>query len=182
MKKDGIVTLAIMLIVVLLLASAVWYVSSKNKTSKTIPTPAERSLSSAGYAPYTDLDGNQVLLTDFLGRTLVVTVWASWCPECRTDLTLFNRISQNYDLEEVVFLAINRAEPKATARAFLDTFKLAGDVIYILDPDDHFYHSTDSFSMPETIIFSPNGNEVYRKRGRINASELQGKLQENTGN
>ncbi|TAM62445.1 redoxin domain-containing protein, partial [bacterium] len=31
----------------------------------------------------TTLDGKRVQLADFRGKTLVLNVWATWCPPCR---------------------------------------------------------------------------------------------------
>jgi peroxiredoxin len=38
--------------------------------------------------PFTlpDLDGNQVSLSDFEGKVVVLDLWATWCPPCREEI------------------------------------------------------------------------------------------------
>ena len=44
----------------------------------------------------TDLEGNQVSLSDFRGKTVFVNFWATWCPPCRAEMPEIEAIYQEY--------------------------------------------------------------------------------------
>lgn len=58
-----------------------------------------------------DKDGNQVQLSDFYGKPIVLNFWASWCPPCLSEMPLFNQTYLDLD-GEVVFLMINETDGK----------------------------------------------------------------------
>lgn len=39
------------------------------------------------------LDGTSQVLSDFLGKTVMINFWATWCPPCRAELPLFERFA-----------------------------------------------------------------------------------------
>lgn len=146
----------------------------KNRAVNTPESPAFSVLkNSSDQSPYTDLEGNSVALTDYLGMTLVVTSWASWCPECALSLPKFSDIGKQYEGKGVKVLAINRSEPANIAVKFLESIKAGEGVVLVLDPDDRFYTSIGGYNMPETIFYDKEGNLTHHQRGKISTQEIQ---------
>lgn len=50
-----------------------------------------------------DYDGNQVTLYDYIGTPIVLNFWASWCGPCRMEMPHFNKVSQEYSDDELIF-------------------------------------------------------------------------------
>jgi hypothetical protein len=48
---------------------------------------------------FKDLEGNNVNLEDFKGKTLFINIWASWCGPCRSEMpfihSLYNKVKDN---------------------------------------------------------------------------------------
>lgn len=69
-----------------------------------------------------DLDGNEVHLSDFIGKSIVLNFWASWCSPCKMEMPDFNEKYLEIG-EEVQFLIINMTdgsrETIETASAFI---------------------------------------------------------------
>lgn len=51
-----------------------------------------------------DLGGNMVALSDFRGKVVLVTFWASWCPPCKAEMPGFQKVF--LDLEEKGFIVL----------------------------------------------------------------------------
>lgn len=126
---------------------------------------------------YTDIQGNQISLEQYLGKILVVTSWASWSPFSQTELTTLSELSKNYSQEEVVFLAINRKETREQAERYVKTVPdLNPTLILVLDTRDHFYTSIGGYAMPETVIYDKKGNIVDYTHGTMNQEQIKNKI------
>ena len=51
-------------------------------------------------------DGEEVKLSDFFGKPIVLNFWASWCPPCKAELPDFDEACKAYE-GKVTFLMIN---------------------------------------------------------------------------
>jgi cytochrome c biogenesis protein CcmG/thiol:disulfide interchange protein DsbE len=68
------------------------------------------------------VQGEVVRLSDLTGEPIVLNFWATWCPPCRAELPLFQRISDEVNAREdasVRFVLVNLSEPPAVAHRFL---------------------------------------------------------------
>lgn len=125
----------------------------------------------------TDIHGNEVAESDFHGKIQVVNTWATWCPFCVDELPDFVRLQEAFP-EEIVVVAVNRAESRERTLAFTDELEVTDGLVYLLDPSDSFYRSIGAFSMPETIFLDREGEIVFHKRGPMPFEEMEAKIQE----
>lgn len=126
---------------------------------------------------FEDYEGTEVSLDEFRGTPIVVNAWASWCPFCVEELKEFAKVQKEFG-EQVVIIAINRAESKETAKRFSDDVGVTDDLTFLLDPRDEFYDTIGGFSMPETIFVDADGRIRIHKRGPMEASEIREKIQQ----
>jgi len=80
---------------------------------------------------------------------------------------------QSYESEDVVVIAINRAEAKDTAESYLQTIGVADQVRLIVDNDDRYYKSIGGYTMPERVFYDQSGNIVAHKRGQLTKTEAE---------
>jgi thiol-disulfide isomerase/thioredoxin len=57
-----------------------------------------------------DLNGKRVSLSDFKGRPVLLTFWATWCTVCREELPALQRLQDRYQSTGFTILAINYRE------------------------------------------------------------------------
>lgn len=54
-----------------------------------------------------DTDGKVVKLSDFMGKPVVLTFWATWCPNCNTEMPILQETYRSKN-QQFVMLAIHR--------------------------------------------------------------------------
>ena len=103
--------------------------------------------------PVTDGRGRDLTLAAFRGRTVLLNIWATWCPPCRAEMPTLDRLQANLGGPEfhVVALSIDRGGLE-TVRAFY-----ADIGIKHLD--------LGVAGLPTTLLVSAQGREVARKLG-----------------
>jgi len=172
--KENTKTLLSLLAILLLAGLATWYVTNQRSVVVDDASPAAVSLGvNSTSTRYTDLAGNGVNLTQYLGRVIVVNSWASWSPASVAELQLLNKLSLQYSADQVQFLAINRSEPVGTAKSFLAAFGIGDTVTLVLDEPDYYYQSIGGFNMPETLVYDTKGNVIRHFRGPLSESAVR---------
>ena len=54
----------------------------------------------------TDLNGQEVSLSDFKGKVIIVDFWATWCGPCKMEIPSFIQLQEDYK-DDVVILGIS---------------------------------------------------------------------------
>ncbi|MEK7638650.1 MAG: TlpA disulfide reductase family protein [Patescibacteria group bacterium] len=178
MNKQSLIWLFGLLFVAVVLAVATWFSLNETASRSLKESAAGVALTEPGEtALYTDLSGNSLDLSNYLGKILIVHSWASWCPQCVTELQFLDQLGLEYQ-DRLQVLAINRAEPAATAERYLAAVAAGDRIKFLLDPADHFYTSNNGYAMPETIVYEESGAIVLHVHGEIDKVELKTRLEE----
>ena len=141
-----------------------------------ILNPSSRRVGS-GAAPeieFTTYDGQQIKLSDYRGKPVVVNFWASWCVPCRDEQALLEEAWREHQ-GEVVFLGLDYLDQEPNALAYLKDF----DVTYANGPDkgSRAYTAYHVQGVPETFFIDAEGNIQGFYVGPIPAAELEQRLQ-----
>lgn len=98
-----------------------------------------------------------------LGDTLLVNVWATWCPTCKAEHDKLMRIRAETGLKIV---GINYKDDPDAARRWLREFGNPYD-FNILDTDGSLGVELGVYGAPETFLLDPAGTIVYKRIGEI---------------
>ena len=97
------------LFAMILLAGLVWIFVGADKTNSAtagrIPAPQQGFL-----APEFKLktpEGQSIALEDYRGKAVLVNLWATWCPPCRTEMPTLEKVYQEYQSQGLVVLGVN---------------------------------------------------------------------------
>lgn len=172
MSRASLITVIVIVSVLLVASWFTYQISSLNPERVLQESQANAALSNdQSGSGYTSLEGESLLLEQFLGEPIVVLSWASWCPQCAVQLSILGDVQAQVS-EDVVFLAINRAEDKLTAERYLNQNNVPDKINLILDAGDSFYSSIGGYAMPETIVYNQRGEMVGHFRGDVNDKAL----------
>lgn len=176
--KDSHKVIVVLIIIVLCAAVATYFMLQQKEKRTLYTSSAGVSLGVQGSDErYTNIDGTPISLEDYLGQTLIVHSWASWCPQCVNQLQLFAAIKN--EKPQVTVIAINRAEDAYTAQRFLNHYELQSDVLLVLDPADYFYTNMGGYAMPETVVYGKDGTLVKHFRGIVTKEDIEEAINQN---
>ena len=121
-----------------------------------------------------DKDGNQVNLSDFFGKPIVLNFWASWCGICQNEMPDFEKAYQELG-EEVQFLMVNLtdgfSETISSAKTFLEETGYTFPVYF--DTLSDATRTYRAYSIPRTFFLDRNGSIVTKHIGMISPELLQ---------
>ena len=140
----------------------------------TQPTEPPRPTGSAPDFLVYDADGNQVRLSDFFGKPIVLNFWASWCGPCRSEMPHFQEKYEKWG-DEVVFLMVNVTgggnDSKSDALRFIQNGGYTFPVYFDLTLDATMAYGVSGF--PTTYFINANGDPVTYAVGALSAQTLQ---------
>ena len=121
-----------------------------------------------------DLEGNEVRLSDFFGKPIVLNFWASWCGPCKMEMPDFQ--AKYLELgEKVQFLMINMTDGSR------ETVKSASEFVAGEGYTFPVFYDTRSsatmtygvYSLPTTFFIDGEGNVIAYANRSIDATTLQ---------
>lgn len=121
-----------------------------------------------------DRNGNEVHLSDYFGKPIVLNFWASWCGPCQMEMPDF----QEKYLElgnEIQFLMVNMTDGSR------ETVEIASDFIaqkgytfpVFYDTTSEAAYVYGAYSLPTTYFIDAQGHAIAQAVGAIDAETLQ---------
>lgn len=120
------------------------------------------------------LDGETVHIEDYAGQTVLVNFWATWCPPCRAEMPELDAYYQEHRDQGFTLLAVNSAEPAATAQGFIEQAGFSFPVG--VDPDGRTSAAYGINGLPVSIVYGPDGQVAYRHVGMITRDVLEAEV------
>jgi len=116
----------------------------------------------------TDLEGNAVRLSDYKGRTVVLSFWATWCKVCQAEMPHVEKLYQEYRDKDVVILSVNSTTQERSpnlAAEYADKEKLSFPIV--LDERGEAIDRYGVTAYPTTYVVDPSGHIRSRYLGAI---------------
>lgn len=178
------IILAAGLVIVIAAAAVLYSLLSKNysgdnlmQNSQTQEQPAgENELAAPDFTVF-DADGNEVHLSDYKGKPVVLNFWATWCYYCKVEMPDFHKAYEKYP--DVQFLMVNATdgvrETMESAKEYIAQEGFQFDVFYDTELDAvNTYYVT---GFPSTFFIDKDGNLVTYSSGMLDFETLEKGIQ-----
>ncbi len=117
---------------------------------------------------FIDMEGNPVKLSDFYGRPIVMTFWASWCESCRDEMPGFENMYARYG-DEVTFLMVDFVdgirETEETAKKFISDNGYSFPIYFDIGKSGKNVYNVPT--IPFTVFICADGNIHRIRNGEI---------------
>lgn len=119
-----------------------------------------KNLSNTPEAPqveFVNKAGKKVTLADFKGKTVLLNLWATWCPPCIREMPALNELAKEFKDKNFMVLAIATGrQGRENPDKFLEKRKLTNIVSYY-DPDQDFLRLFNLETLPVSFIIDDKG-------------------------
>lgn len=147
-----------------------------NNLMNTTQTQDDTSSKNENAAPdftVLDINGNEVKLSDYKGKPVVLNFWATWCYYCKLEMPDFHEAYEKYP--SVQFFMVNATdgiqETMSTAREYIQKENYQFDIFFDTKMDAvNAYYVT---GFPSTFFIDKDGNLVTQGRGMLDLETLE---------
>ena len=127
------------------------------------------------------LDGKQLSLDEYRGKTVVIPVWGSWCGPCREEGPMLAAAAADLADDEVAFFGINsRDNSVENAQKFVKNVGITYPSIY--NPTGslllNFRAGLTPLSIPSVVFVDPEGRVAAAVGGPISRTTLYDVIEE----
>ena len=174
MKNKSLIVTVFVLVAVIALAAAV-YPSLAEKAVEATTAEQTSIADTVQYKKYTDIrifdkNGNEVKLSDFEGRPMILNFWATWCGYCIYEMPDFEAAYKEYG-DEIQFLMVNTDDGIGIGEDFIETEGYTFPTYYDLQFNAAVTYGISG--IPRTIAIDAEGNIRYNRSGMIGSDTLQ---------
>jgi thiol-disulfide isomerase/thioredoxin len=140
----------------------------------TIAGPEQPSTSGGGKAPAFSLsasDGGKLTLAELAGKPAVINFWATYCPPCKTELPLLQRVSMQHQVKLVL---VDEGDGPSAVRSFLSGIGI--NQASLLDADLSVGKAYGVFALPVTVFIKSDGTIAGRNIGQLDERVVSAQL------
>ncbi|MEQ1587910.1 MAG: TlpA disulfide reductase family protein [Cyclobacteriaceae bacterium] len=119
----------------------------------------EQSAMVASQIKLTDLEGKEVDLTEFEGKTIFVNFWATWCRPCIQEMPSIAALKTQLTGQNIEFFFASDEEVDKIQK-FMESRKMTLNFVRVENPE-----SLGIQALPTTFIFDGEGNLIFSEVG-----------------
>ncbi len=109
------------------------------------------------------MNGETITNDSLLGKVALVQFWTTWCPYCKSDTPILEKLSREYQSQGLVVLGVNAGESKKKVKQYLQQAPRASAVV--LMDDTNLAAVFDAKAYPMYVLIDRNGKVAGTQEG-----------------
>ena len=121
-----------------------------------------------------DMDGNEVNLSDFFGKPIIINFWATWCGPCKSELPAFDNMYAKYG-DDIEFIMLNLTDgSRDTVDNVTEFIRDNGYSFPVyFDTTMEASNTYGAYSIPTTYLIDNEGIPVHSQMGAMSEEHLE---------
>lgn len=121
------------------------------------------------------LDGMSLNPKNFMGRVVVIDLWATWCGPCHMQAEFLETLHKEYEGQAVQFLAINSGEDRSTVEEFVERSPFPYPVL--MDPNQTVMRRFKASGLPTLLVVDVTGSVSFMNVGVVDTATLRREIE-----
>ena len=127
--------------------------------------PIEKRVKALNFWLETLSGREEVTLSKYRNKVLVINFWATWCSSCRADMPAIEFLHRELNSQGLTWLAVNSGEDHRTVDGYIERYNYTFTVL--LDPKNSNVLRYGIENLPATLVVNKNGYIVALAVGSI---------------
>jgi len=102
------------------------------------------------------LNKNEIKLSNYRGKVIILDFWATWCPPCRAEIPFFIELYKQYKEQGLAIIGVATSDEKNKVEAFAKNYKINYPVVMGNEKIVEDYGGIRG--LPTTFIIDKEGN------------------------
>jgi len=116
-------------------------------------------------------DGSTDSLARYRGKTVLVNLWASWCPPCREEMPALERLYRVHKAQGFVVLGIDQGESASIAAAYAHARGVTFPIL--IDDQQQYGRAYAANGLPTSVLVDASGHIVKGVDGEMSFDAMQ---------
>jgi thiol-disulfide isomerase/thioredoxin len=112
-----------------------------------------------------DVNGVDVLLSDYAGKVILLDFWATWCAPCRIEIPGFIEFNDKYADEGFAVLGISVDDPVDSLLIYIEDMEMDYPVLIGDGRDDIKDSYGPLYGFPSTFLIARDGSICHQHTG-----------------
>ncbi|HVS45724.1 MAG TPA: TlpA disulfide reductase family protein [Verrucomicrobiae bacterium] len=121
-----------------------------------------------------DTAGRSLGIANFAGKTIVLNLWASWCPPCRAEMPDLERLYRDERARGVIVIGIDQGESVGRAAAFARSLGITYPIL--VDDRQQYGGVYAALGLPSTFVIDSHGTIVRGFDGPLTYAQMRDSL------
>jgi peroxiredoxin len=114
------------------------------------------------------IDGRELTLSKLRGKVVLLNFWATWCPPCRSEMPLFQKVYQKYKDRGFEIIGISTDASQGQVQKFIKEYGLTFPIIM---DDQNLTAKFNVSGLPTSFLIDRDGRVIKVRLGEYEEIE-----------
>lgn len=109
---------------------------------------------------FPNVEKQEIPLSDYKGKVVLLNFWATWCPPCVKEMPSMQRLHQKFEGRDFEIVAISAGETQAAVESFMMELDTELTFPILLDEKGRTFNELGIRGLPMSFLFDRDGKLI----------------------